>query len=359
MPAEAVAGAFISGVTKFVFDTLRDRINRKEKAQRERDLETFRSEARLRETERESLVRRYPFGEPGRLKNFYRVDQRPCVLISPLRSALVDAPGIGEDIFEILSEAPSASMFHQTIPDATVQDAAGLRVVRSSDVVEVAAHEFPRQPALIIHFEERAAGSAMVATAFFWRLFPTTTGDSAFSTKFARFNVKAGRRRANGVEPTGSLSFAQIDLPRATDERMHVIASHVALFAAAVLDLYWKERGTESGLFDALRAAEPHGAQTPRATAPSFETRVAAELEGLKRAQFAVSRESLAGGGCRLTVPLRASLVQVDLPNEFPTAPPVVRLIASGATVTKFSFDDGEWTPARNLVEVMGVFAQL
>ncbi len=34
-----------------------------------------------------------------------------------------------------------------------------------------------------------------------------------------------------------------------------------------------------------------------------------------------------------------------------------MRLIASGATVTKFSFDDGEWTPARNLVEVMGVFA--
>ncbi len=307
MPAEAVAGAFISGVTKFVFDTLRDRINRKEKAQRERDLETFRSEARLRETERESLVRRYPFGEHGRLKNFYRVDQRPCVLISPLRSALVDAPGIGKTFSKSSRRRLPPRCFLQTTPDATVQ---GCRRTASCPQLRCRGSRGTRIPpsTCVDHSLRRTRGGLRDGR---YCTFLAALSDDALETAPSRPNSRGSTSRpADGGRtawsPQAACPSAQIDLPRATDERMHVIASHVALFAAAVLDLYWKERGTESGLFDALRAAEPHGAQTPRATAPSFETRVAAELEGLKRAQFAVSRESLAGGGCRLTVPLQS-----------------------------------------------------
>jgi hypothetical protein len=356
-----IGGVVVDGLWKFVFDVLKDHIQKTR--DRRAELETVEKTQRARVAAeqdlatRASLIKRYPFGEPGRLKAYYRHGKSPCILIGPLRLSAGTTIDIGPEVFDVLSEAPSSLEYYQPIPDPIVSDECVPRLLKQADIIEIAENEFRDQPALLIHFELRT--NAVVATAYFWKMFPTTTGERGFATRVARYDLKADRNSPAGrpelTRPKDTLpSFTVINLPETEEDRISVFASTVGLFLAASLDIYWGTHNRNSSLF--RRLTQPDGQdEHDHGTLPFLEVRISEEIDRLQQAGFQSQLLQLDREHNGVLVNLASCSVLFLLPPEYPDVPPVVRIHA-GARISDFGFEHGSWSPERTLAEVVEAF---
>jgi hypothetical protein len=157
---------------------------------------SFKQKANIRQAHHQSFVHRYPLGEPGRLKCLYKKSSVACVMIAslPFKSDVINISG---DIFDIFSEIPGVESFFQAIPNGIVADGGMLRHVQRADVIDIATMEFPTQPTIILFFESLAR--SISGQAYFWRMFPTTTGEEGFFVRFARYRLQ--NRNGSRIEP--------------------------------------------------------------------------------------------------------------------------------------------------------------
>jgi hypothetical protein len=374
-----IIGPFINGLARFLFAILKDRVEQSTREQRDqaqteqlrrseavriaaaKELAEYQAEAQIRQVDRKSLVLRYPLGEPGRLRQHYQKSSTPCIMIASLPLLKSEGAYVGNDVFEMLSDLPEAIKFFQAMPDAVVADRKKIRQIGRADVVEMAALEFPTQAAIIVFFEKSVGGIA--SHAYFWKMFPTTTGDSGFFVRIARYRShgKNGSRLGD-IEMQrpnlAMLSFSDIDLPRSRQHTLEVVSRTVAFFLAASLDMYWYTNGRRTDLFNTLATIHHGGGHSPEAVSAETTSRISDELATLRQAGFNCEHMEIESNKQVILVELQSGSLLLILPATFPNDPPEVRVTNENGPAV-YDFEDGSWTRNRTLAEIVGAFNEI
>jgi hypothetical protein len=87
----------------------------------------------------------------------------------------------------------------------------------------------------------------------------------------------------------------------------------------------------------------------------SLQSRITAELHGLKQAGFECEQLDIRDGKYGIFITLQSGSLVLLLPATYPQDPPAVGVFSEGDLVM-YDFEMGAWTPQRTLKEVVKAF---